>query len=547
MKNLFWVIVLFVYASCANVVAPMGGPADLLPPTVVSSTPVSGSVNFLSKEITIRFNEFIQLKDVNKSFLISPPMAKAPDFKIKGKSLKIVFKDSLRANTTYTLNFGGAIADLNEANVLAGYQYTFSTGSSRDTLTIGGNIQNAFSLNAEADVLVMLYRAIQDSIPYKKIPDFISKTNSTGDFSFIALPAGVYKIFAIRDKDADYLFSQPGEEISFLDSLVVPVPRDTGRRSVIKSRYELFLFKEELKRLFLLGKSASAPGRFQLYFNKRADSVQFYPLQKFPEGTLLTEWNTGHDTLTGWITKMKLDTLRLGITGPTGLSDTLELPFTISAKAQRMGKGVAEKKSSFKSPAQTGFQDATLPLQITFNNPVDSLFQERMFLSEENDTVPFKVFFTDSLKRNFQLLYKWKEGKRYRFIANAGAFTDILALRSDSIKLNFNIRNPKDFGLLRIVTDPIPAGFILQLLTEKNDIVREVISDGKTTFEMNKILPGKYKLKLIADEDHNGRWTTGNYLRNIQPEKVFLNAKQILIKPDWDTEVEWRGNFIISR
>ncbi|MEK6616765.1 MAG: Ig-like domain-containing protein, partial [Bacteroidota bacterium] len=149
----FWLLA----SRCAQIVNPNGGPKDVSPPHAVKYIPDSAKTNFSTKNIVIVFDEYIQLNDLQKQLVISPPMNIQPEIKVKGKSLLIELKDTLRKNTTYTFNFGNSIRDFTEANALEDFQYVFSTGSFIDSLKLSGAVKNAFDLKTEKGILVMLY------------------------------------------------------------------------------------------------------------------------------------------------------------------------------------------------------------------------------------------------------------------------------------------------------------------------------------------------------------------------------------------------------
>ena len=96
--------------SCANRgQGPQGGPRDTIPPVVVKENPLNGTLNFLGKEVIVQFDEYIQLDDVQKNVLISPPQQVPPEVKAIGKKLSVVFMEDLIDSTTYTIDFGAAI------------------------------------------------------------------------------------------------------------------------------------------------------------------------------------------------------------------------------------------------------------------------------------------------------------------------------------------------------------------------------------------------------------------------------------------------------
>ncbi len=208
------------FSGCAKIVAPTGGPKDEEHPLIVEIDPPDKTVNFDSKKISITFNEFIQLKDLNNNLIISPPVEEKPDIKVKGKALVIEFAEELKDSTTYNIYFGNSVQDYNEGNPIENFQYVLSTGSYIDSLSIKGQVINSFNLLPEEGVFVMLYKDSEDSVPIKQIPDYISKTNEEGFFQINNISNNQFKLFCLRDFNKNYLFDLPNEDIAYLDSLV---------------------------------------------------------------------------------------------------------------------------------------------------------------------------------------------------------------------------------------------------------------------------------------------------------------------------------------
>ncbi|MDB5154983.1 MAG: hypothetical protein JWR54_3734, partial [Mucilaginibacter sp.] len=174
-KLLLFVITLALF-SCASQQKPQGGPRDRTPPKLLKATPPNMTRNFSAKQIRIDFDEYFTLKNPFQEINISPSMEKLPTYKVSKKSIVIDFKDSLQKNTTYVINFGKAIADLNEGNVLPNFTYVFSTGPHIDSLSVSGNVQNLLTKEKEKDVTVMLFPVKQDTLFGKKKPTIFAST-----------------------------------------------------------------------------------------------------------------------------------------------------------------------------------------------------------------------------------------------------------------------------------------------------------------------------------------------------------------------------------
>nr|MBA3901512.1 Ig-like domain-containing protein [Bacteroidota bacterium] len=180
--SLIAIIVSFLI-SCAQVGSPAGGPVDTTPPKIVKSYPENNSVKFNGKSIVLEFDEYVQVKDVTNQLLISPPLDKPPELKIKGKSVIIAFEGTLKDSTTYTFNFGSSISDFTEGNPLDSNLFVFSTGTFLDSLSIKGKVKNILDGSVEKDIYVMLYSNLEDSVPYKNKPLYLTRTEEDGSFS----------------------------------------------------------------------------------------------------------------------------------------------------------------------------------------------------------------------------------------------------------------------------------------------------------------------------------------------------------------------------
>ena len=184
---------LFLY-SCAQIRPLSGGEEDVNPPQEVESIPLNGSINFNVTSITVSFDEFIKLNNLNSQLIVSPIITPKPEILVKGKKLVIKLPKNLSPNTTYSLNFGSAVTDITEDNVYPNYKYVFSTGNFIDSLSYSGTVVNAFDLSPQEKVYVQLYDKKNDSIPLKEIPKYIALTDKEGNFELTNIAQGTYKI-----------------------------------------------------------------------------------------------------------------------------------------------------------------------------------------------------------------------------------------------------------------------------------------------------------------------------------------------------------------
>jgi hypothetical protein len=213
-----------VVLGCANIVPPMGGPRDSLPPLLVKVTPPDSSTGFNTKTITFTFDEFIdQPQDLFRNLIISPTPSIFPSVENKLRTLTVKIKDTLEPNTTYYYNFGDAIKDVNEGNVLRNFSYIFTTGTTLDTLQLGGKVILAETGGIDSTLIVMLHRSGEDSAVLKERPRYITKLDGQGKFLFQYLPAGTYYIYALKDESNTRRYSDRAL-FGFADSSVAVRP-----------------------------------------------------------------------------------------------------------------------------------------------------------------------------------------------------------------------------------------------------------------------------------------------------------------------------------
>ena len=258
--SLFFVVL--VLCGCAAMQRPTGGPRDLTPPKLLKATPENMTRNFAEKSIRLDFDEYYKLPNPYQEISISPAMEKQPEYKVSKKSLIINFKDTLLKNTTYVINFGKAIADINESNVMKNFTYVFSTGSHIDSLSISGSVINSTTQEKEKDATVMLFPIKQDSLLFgKKKPTIYATTDSSGNFSLNNLREDTYRIYALKEASPDKIYNNDEELIGFLKT-PIKVDKDT-------SNVQLKLFKQVPDKFRLISQKRFDPdGKITFIFNK---------------------------------------------------------------------------------------------------------------------------------------------------------------------------------------------------------------------------------------------------------------------------------------
>ena len=224
-------------SSCAQIAVPSGGPRDTLPPVLQDAIPANGTINFKGNRITLNYDEYVQLLNLQDNLLVSPTPKIIPNVDYKFRAITIKIRDTLEPNTTYRIDLGNSIADINENNAIKHYSYVFSTGPYIDSLTFSGNVKLAETGKVDTTLLVFLYKDLDDSAVYKKKPRYITKVNTTGNFKFHNLPGGTYNVFALKDESGQKVYGGKDELFAFADSSINI--QDTT------SSIDLFAYSEE--------------------------------------------------------------------------------------------------------------------------------------------------------------------------------------------------------------------------------------------------------------------------------------------------------------
>jgi uncharacterized protein (DUF2141 family) len=523
LSPVFIPIVFLVY-SCANVVTPMGGEKDIAAPTIDTTKPPNNSVNFSGNKILIMVSEMITLIDPQKNIVSSPPFRIPPNIKLKkNRNIEITLKDSLLPNTTYIFQFIGAMKDITENNKLDLYQYVFSTGNIIDSMTLSGNVKDAF-IKLNEDAWVVLYpETSADSMIYTDLPVYVSKTDEKGNFKLEYLRRGKYKLVAIQDKNNNLKLDGVGEKIAFQNELI-EITDSTEKQT-------LYLFKELLKtqKARVVG---STNKMIKIAFNFPPAKVSFHKISNNFD-LAFTEF-LAPDSVIYWLKEEIKDSITAKIITPE-LTDNIKV-------FHREGK---DKSLKLKiEPAIKSTQKRTSEfIDFKTNFPINRIDKEAFKLIEDSVLLKdsLKILFNDKIKRIFKVGYLWKPDKNYQLIIYDKAIQSIYNQYNDNISVNFKIKNDDEFGILDIEVEPLfnPKGmYIMELLDNEGRMCKKEVFSGSKKLHHNYILPGQYQISIINDINLNGRWDTGDYIKKRQPEDIYYYPENIELRANWTMEVK---------
>ena len=590
----FYALMFVLLASCAKMGQPDGGWFDETPPKVVGATPEDGATNVSAKKVNIYFDEFIKVDNPTEKVVISPPQLEAPDIKAAGKRILVALHDSLKPNTTYTIDFSDAISDNNENNPMGNYTYSFSTGEHIDTMQVSGCVLESENLEPVKGILVGLYSNLADSAFCHQPMLRVSRTDSRGRFVVKGVAPGSYRIYALQDMDGNYMFNQKSEKIAFCHDIIVPSSKPDTRqdttwvdalhiKSIQQVPYTHFLpddivlraFTETLTDRYFLKSERKEANAFTLFFSY-GDSIlpQIQGLNFDATNAFLVEPSEHRDTITYWLRDTALvnqDTLRMQLsyrmTDTTGVLrnqiDTLEIlsKDTYAKRQKRLAKELeswTKKQEKLKKkgepydsimPAKTldfkiGVNSQLDPdknIAFTFDTPLAKADTSAIHLYAKHDTLWYRAPFAfDSIaNRRYLLRGEWRPDIEYSLEIDSAAFQDIYGLVSTAQKQGFKVSSLDEYGTLLVnITNLQDENLLVQLLDAQDKMVKEVKAvNGVAEFYYLK--PEKYYMRLIVDRNGNGRWDTGEYAKDQQAEEVYYYPGEIECKAKWDITESW--------
>jgi len=531
-KSLFFctflsvIAVILTFWGCANIQRPMGGPKDVTPPRLLKATPPNMSRNFNAKIIQLDFDEYFKLSNQYTEISMSPAQDKSPEYKIKSKSLVIVLKDTLQKNTTYVINFGKAIADVNEGNILKNFTYVFSTGPHIDSLSVSGTVTNTLTQKREKDVTVMLFPIEKDSLYFgKKKPSIYATTDTAGNFSLNNLHDGDYRIYALEEKTPDRIYNKDDELIAF-QKQPVHLYADT-------SGIQLYLFKQEPAKFHIAIRKFDDDGRMFFVFNKRLNNPSvkiIYPLAL--DDQKIVEFSPTKDTANIYMKNMDFDSIRVAFFDNNKPLDSASL---LKGRKQSFTRNYTFRLNI----GNTNKLKPTSDLMIIASYPIASYDPSQITLYEDSVAVNNLNIIKDTtnLKR-YIIKYKWKQDSRYILVADEAAFTFVNGDKNKKYQKPFLIDKIENYSTLtmKVTVPDTSKQYLVEIYQNADHILQTNKITKNTSIVYKNLLTGKYSFNVIYDDNHNGKWDSGDVKQKRYPENIWVDPVQITLRPNWDAE-----------
>lgn len=598
MKKLLYILLAVVaVVSCARMGTPDGGWYDEAPPRILHSSPNDRASHVTNKKINIYFDEYIKVADATNNVIVSPPQQEMPDITVKGKRLVVELKDTLKPDMTYTIDFSDAITDYSEDNPLGNYTYTFSTGDKIDTLEMSGYVLDASNLEPVKSILVGLYSDMADSVFRTKPMLRVARTDASGHFTIRGVAPGTYRVYALKDADGTYTFSQKSEMLAFSHntfepSVTMSMRQDTIWRdlnhidSIAQVTYQRFLpddivllaFQEEQTGRYLVKTERKDADRINMFFSYGSDSLPVIRGMNFnADGAFLVESNAKKDSLTYWLRDTLLinqDTLRFEMdymmTDTLGhlvmKTDTIEAlaktPYEKRLKEEKKTfenwQKEQEKKKKREEPYDSIYPVKALEPSYTVPSTIDpdrSIFIEMPSPLERLDTAaihlyskidslwyraPFEFRPVPTKLRQYEVIADWHPGTEYSFEVDSAAFTDIYGLVSHEFKRGVKAKNMDEYSSILLQLSGVQdSNVVVELLNGSDKAVKRVKMDKDHSAQFFYVNPGTYYVRAFLDHNNNNVWDTGNYDEDRQAEEIFYYPRQIDAKAKWDITQSW--------
>jgi uncharacterized protein (DUF2141 family) len=530
--------------GCATESTPLGGPEDKNPPELKAANPPDKTINFKGNKIELEFNEFIQNTGFGQT-IISPATQEKPNITANRKKLTLTIKGELQPNTTYTINFGDDIKDVNQGNLLSNFTYVFSTGNFIDSQTVNGKVTIAEDGSPADGFIVSLYP--EDSVNgiLNGKPLYFTKTNSSGLYKIENIKAGRYRVFALKDQNFNYLYDQPNEQIAFANETL-------DLTDSLPKQLDLVAFKEKKNSLKLISVKSLEPGKALIVYSAPVKSLKLSgPL--VDEGYKLIEY-ASKDSIIVWFSNYYTKNAVLFLTANDTLLDTMRLELKVmskdSASLVKTNLLLTENQpiktdKSFGANNFGNVQTLYGSLKINFTRPVIEINNSKELLiidsvMQKTEKIEFRLDEKTGMFIEFN--FPRKEKTTYTLVVPDSIFKDIFGFWNKKTLWNFKTNSKEDYGNihLKLSIADVSKTYLVSLLNGSNEIVKTFTVHNTNTFQENltNIPSGNYHITVLEDTNANGEWDTGDFKLKIQPEKYIPVKDTYTLKGGWDLDVE---------
>lgn len=523
----FIIMLSLACVRCANMQRPTGGPKDSIPPKLLAESPKNFTRNFKEKEIILTFDEFIKLNNQFKEFSISPDVDEMVNYKVRRKNLIITLPDSLEENTTYTINFGKGLVDYNEGNPILNYNYVFATGNELDSLSISGSVKNGFTKSFDAkkdeNIKVLLIPTRQDTIFGKRKANIFANVDTAGNFKFNNLREDTYRIYALKEQNNDRIFNGNDEWIGFLNDSIV-LNKDT-------SGIRLELTKANPKDFRTLEKNMDQGGYVLLTFNKSLENPSTTIL--FPEEldrSKVEKFSLNNDSAKIYLENKELDSLKIVLKDMENVMDTISIRVSRNIKFNREVKPILNISNKV---------DKVQHIKLQSTSPLASVDKSKIILNEDSVSRRNFQLQQDSINKElYYIRFNWRPKRNYELVIQEEAMKTPFGDTNKEFKAQFTLDESDNYGNIHFTVNGLDTAmhYIVELIDEAKEKVfdkRNITAiDNKISYQ--NYPGGKYSLRIIYDENRNGRWDPADVYARKQAENIWYFDKTFTIRANWD-------------
>lgn len=532
-NNSFLLVLLFtlslLWLACATSGALTGGPRDETPPKlIVEESSQNFKTNTEERKFYLAFDEYVKVEDVFNQVVVSPPLVYNPKVEARGRRVNFEFneKEELKDSTTYTINFGEAIRDLNEGNKAEGLRFVFSTGDIIDSLTLSGVIVDAITGDPIDKAVGLLYDDPNDSMVIKDRPYYFGRTDKSGKFTIENIRAGKYQLVGLKDENQNYKFDDPKEKIGYIDSLLL-IDGDVPDQKIV-------IFTERQKS-FIEKVDSTSQGLLKVVFKEDL----FLPKLDLQDTSISTLIDIKQREIQIWHYAPERTRWWLYINQEDGSQDSIRIwsyPLDSTMTKSKITCSKAIKNRNTQHPDSSFYIGFSPPLKevkggrFTLTSKKDSTYSGEAILLNGSERLIFDMGF-EALKM---------EGD-YSVVFNKGALTDIYNRVLDTtLTCPFKMLDRETFSNLTLTIDGFkPELTYLLRLMLKEQVHKEwsVKETESWTGTFPQLKPDDYEIYVLEDLNQNGRWDAGHFLEKRQPERN-RKLKVTDLRPNWDVELE---------
>ena len=431
----------------------------------------------------------------------------------------------------------------------------------------------------------------------------VARTDSRGHFVIRGIAPGSYRVVALNDMDDNFMYSQAAEAFAYNHDVIVPTCAPDMRQDTIWSdtihirdikqvSYTHFrpdnivlrqFVKEQIDRFFLKVERKEA-NMFQIFFSGPSKVMPQIKGLNFDEtDAFVLEYTPKLDTLTYWIKDSVLinnDTLRMDLTydatdslgnlvlqTDSALEVLSKQPYEKRMKQLKKDiedweKRLAKRRKRGEEVTDTIFPSKPLEpkyeisqqmapdqsIYINMPTPIQRIDTAAIHLYVKQDDKWYNDRFVlrqrlseSATPRNLEIIAEWREGAEYSFEVDTLAFEDIYGKTSNPYKAGIKVKSADEFSSL-FVKPHYPGGDTLAIVVQMLDKSEKVLKQSLTVdgiAEFYYVKPDDYYLRAFIDTNRNGKWDTGNFEENIQPEEVYYYHEKVTCREKWDVTRDW--------